>query len=245
MSATIEAGLFPDVLDGWTGPVVWFDKFPSRTYPEGQWVTSAYGAGGMANGTDPTRILLPLTRPECRAQLARVLATGLRCPCVAVRDDLARRGLPVADVACVQCGETGWTRPPRPCFHLLPRVEGGSLPDEYVQHAPVLLVAHARDVAAGGPGIVGVLKTWAPVPGYPDSGARWLMSGEPLEAREGRYGSVTEEQGWSLVNACSVRAYGPETCDAGMAAADRAALAHHYALIDGASVRVPGAEGAS
>lgn len=50
-------------LKGWTGPAEWLDTFRD---PDGRWVVSAYGAGGMANGAPAERLRLDTRRPEVR-----------------------------------------------------------------------------------------------------------------------------------------------------------------------------------
>lgn len=82
-----------DWLKGWCGPVEWLDTF---RVPEGRWVCSAYGAGGMANGAPAERIRLDPRRPEVRDMLARALGLPM----------FVRSG-PYAIPCAWWCGATG------------------------------------------------------------------------------------------------------------------------------------------
>lgn len=158
-----------ELLAGWTGPVWWLDTFRN---PEGKWIVSAYGAGGMANGAALERIRLDTSRPEVIDRIARVYslpdwqrASGWAPALTWFR---AMSGRPVRQVDTSQ-----WRRDFR---------------------------ESDRDSR-----------------GHGDAPSRWV-----------------DARGWR----CCVRPpfgedfRGPETGDAGKAAADLAALAHDCALID-------------
>ena len=83
----------PELLRDWTGPVEMRGLNERR--PD-EWTLTAYGPGGMANGTFPSRLRLPLSRPEVRDRVVRAGAEGVRCP-----------ECPDGD-----CTGTGWYRRP-------------------------------------------------------------------------------------------------------------------------------------
>ena len=134
----IPADLFgAALLEGWTGPVDLSGL--ERGRPE-EWIESASGPGGMANGYTQSRLRLNLTRPEAAWRLCVVLAAGerecLRRPVFGQRD-----------------ADSPWVRQPAPAWHLLPRALGGALDDALARHSPAMLAYHATDVARGGPGL--------------------------------------------------------------------------------------------
>lgn len=120
--------------------------------------------------------------------------------------------------------------------HLLPVVEGGSLPMEFARWAPALLVWHATDIAAGGEGL---RLVWT---------AQWEADSDESTVMRRRdpfqkpRATVRPGVGWvfrlSIDHGCTVR-NGPETGEEGKAAADRAALSLGIALIDADGLRLP------
>ncbi len=74
----IPADALPGLLTGWCGPVLWFDTFGRKSLNAGgggEWIVSAYGSGGLANGASLDRIRLDPQREEVACRLARVLRT--------------------------------------------------------------------------------------------------------------------------------------------------------------------------
>lgn len=207
---TITGDLLPDLLTNWCGPIEWHDgdgfvpgaitekgiMFAEFTHPNGGHLYEEV----VEDGGNEVETRLPLTRPECRSQLCRVLHA---------------RG--------------------NPAWHLLPVCEGGSLPDAFAQHSSALLAWHARDVAAGGRGVVGVLGEWC-VDRNPD---RVLHIRYPLIDEHGcafaRDVVRADGVAWTIKRRQyqDAIACGPETGEAGKSAADAAARAAGYALLDG------------
>lgn len=167
---TLRADALPDLVSDWCGPCEIHDGEDWASAAVLGWGTPGhwpivYAGSGDHEGVDPKRLRLDLSLPECRAQLRLVLERGLRCPgCGGSGERDGEDAFGVSETVSCPC-ETGWQRAPVATSHLMPRCEGGSLPDDIAHHAPALLVAHALSVAAGGRGIVGLLS--APSRGTP------------------------------------------------------------------------------
>lgn len=117
-------------------------------------------------------------------------------------------------------------RPPAPAWHILPSGETATpLPPEWAPHAPALLACHVARVAAGLPGVRRALPPWEQ-----DGGASYRMATYTKWACE-----VTAD-GWACSSGWS---HGPETGPAGMAAADAAALAAGFALMNAGGPVLP------
>lgn len=173
-------------LLGWTGPVEWLDTFRN---PESVWRVSAYGAGGMANGTDPARVRLDTRRREVQHLLCDRLA------------------LPEWVCGSEWCAALVWWA----------GVAGRPLSD--------------------------VLGVWRLVTeANPDTGATWIRQRlyDPRNQGGGLWACelVQPWRAWAWENSCvydhatGLWRRGPETGDAGKAAADAAALAHDCALLN-------------
>ena len=121
-----------------------------------------------------------------------------------------------------------------PAWHLLPVALGGQLPAEYAHHSAALLACFATRVAAGMGGIVDVLPSWRWISKY---GRHWRR-GDTLDVRERDVLSEGWHAGWRCRRErCAA---GPETGEAGKFAADAAALAAGFALLDeGGVLRLP------
>lgn len=232
---TIPADLFPDLLlvalgVAWVGPVEIRDTPEPVEGREPIWLPGV----NLAPDWPRQRLRLPLSRPECRAQLLRILATGLRCAACEGRVAKLAAGewVRVPTVApCANCNGTGWLRKPASAYHLAPPEEGGALPAEHAAHAPALLAAHAMSVARGGPGIVGVLGRWQ---GH-ERLTRRALCGDDADV-------FVCDRGWEVRDGNDhLLAHGPETGPAGRALADAAARAHGYALLDGDTLTLPDA----
>ena len=274
---TIPASKFGDALllvapgVAWRGPLgvfeagVWHEALSldrSTTAPD-EWFINRI-VDGEDESVSLDRLRLPLTRPEARAQLQRVLLAGERCPLCAgsgkVSDDEALRDLALragtavalalpalADfgrAACAgECHGSGYLRRPSSVRHLMPAGEGGDLPDALAQHAPALLAHHALDVAAGGRGVVGVIPTaWRDV--FDGHACRDHNEGGPFCVARATPNPIGD--GWWFKRGYydpHATAKGPETGDAGKSCADAAALSSGYALVDedgdGGGLRLP------
>jgi hypothetical protein len=162
---TIPADLFGDaLLSGWVGPVQCRFKVDGSAW---EWSDAVWPCIDKA-AQWLTR--LDLTRAEARHRLCVVLTAGERC------DHRCEQWPQCANMSghewtvCSRCGaytdkgEIGHLRKSAPAWHLLPVGEGGALPAEYAHHAPALLARHARRVAAGMGGIVGINALRPPMP---------------------------------------------------------------------------------
>lgn len=244
---TLPAELLPGVLDGWTGPVLDLDGKPCVVigpwlprFPTDYVIARADGAEAMSDdgpsvsAAPASALRLPLSYPEVQHRICVVLAAGERCDgeCCGNGEIEGGRGEPPR-VDCPSCAGTGWLRKPAPAWHLLPVALGGTLPNENAWAVPALLDAHARRVLAGKGPMCAVVRPW----GQPGSHAVYMD--RPTVAGEGavQYApySVPNRHwhGWS-----SGFARGPETGEVGKAAADAAALAAGFALLDGDVLRV-------
>lgn len=244
MVTTVPADLFADLIDGWVGPVETHHTWDEEWYPTWFWShvdwLDRYNRRGLA-GRYPIR--LDLGRPECRAQLARVLGRGLDCPKCGGTGEMDDHDTIEHDQRkCVSCLGSGWDRPPAPVRHLVPRAELGDLPDEHSVHSAALLTAHALDIAAGGRGVVGVLGPWVNQTGdaYPKGSRGWgreVVAGERpwpcwVHAPEWRAGTFQWYVG-------QTHASGSESGHEGRRLADEAALSAGFALIEPDGIRLP------
>ena len=130
---------------------------------------------------------------------------------------------------CACHGNGAWIRKPAPAWHLLPVALGGTLPNEYAEHSPALLACHAQRVAAGFPGLLGMLSS-VELYDHPPVRPRW--------DRRGNTGLLTwcvRDLGWVVDGAGD----GPEIGEAGKSCADAAAIAAGYALLDADGLRLP------
>lgn len=131
-------------------------------------------------------------------------------------------------------------------YHLLPRTDGGALPDEHARHSSALLCCDAWRRAAGMEGIAGVLGVWkdaehatVPLTKWPSGSCatRFCFSSDMrLEVGSLIVGRHTYRSGWwlredRLGRRGAIIVGGPETGPAGRDAADRAALEAGYALL--------------
>ena len=164
-------------------------------------------------------VRLDCARPEVQDRVVRWSEEGEQCPrCGGTTKVESIYG-------CPDCSESGWLRPPRPCRHLL-------APALSPHHA-VLLAQHARIVAAGGVGIVGVLLPWDD-----DGDERWGV--QHLGPEDRRVSAFIGAPSWAIHHPTQGRlAHGPETGDAAKAAADAAALRLGFALLDADGIRLP------
>ena len=193
---------------------------------------------GLLLRTPFTLIRFDLTLSPVRDHIARVMAEGVPCHiCL-------RAKFPDAP-ACATCRGSGYILPPTPIEHLLDR-PGSRL--TAAQSAACVAWSY-RSWRVGGPVLRGVLTSWASMaPHFPDAAhARNAVSlgstGDCVGGRPGREVAVCHPTpgrvGWFLLAAHAASA-GPETGPDGRACADRAALAHNFALInDDGSVTTP------
>ena len=175
-----------------------------------------------------------------RDHIARVMAEGVRCPACGGR---GWSGTVVGD-RCSHC-TGGYLLPPSPIEHLMDR-HGSRM--TAAQSAACVAWSY-RSWRRGGAMLRGVLTSWASMaPHFPDAAhARNAVSlgstGDGVGGRPGREVAVCHPTpgrvGWFLLAAHAASA-GPETGPDGRACADRAALAHNFALInDDGSVTTP------
>jgi hypothetical protein len=225
---TIPADLFGDaLLRDWCGPAQ-----AAHEPPVGRWLdavvlhleSTRVILTNPIHGDAPyqrliSEVRLPLARPECRANVLRVLARGERNTLGSCCDD------PGHD----------WLRKPAPTYHLVTPDEGGTLPAEHAQRSAALLAHHAVDVARGGKGIVGVLGGWVEnaAPHLAGTWRRKSLTGSDACSE------VWHREWFLRASNIDCLAHGRhDSSDAGKAAADTAALARGFALLDGDVLRM-------
>lgn len=236
---TIPADAIPGLLVGWTGPV---DMLGLRLALPDEWVTTAYGNGGMANGADPKRLRLNCLRPEVQDHIGRVLAAGVRCAACGGRGSVRASVQPGCDGECPEpCGcDAGYLRKPAPIHHILDSARTNALSPQHIAEAVAWSV---RSVARGGEVLVDVAREWESAHGgkYEYSWKGWrrvLVAGyQQAIVRDEMFGRPTMPAGWSFGNR-----RGPETGPEGREKADAACLAANIGFIDGGALVLPGGE---
>jgi hypothetical protein len=223
----------------------WFGVAERLTMDDREWRLTAWTPANADD--DLARFRLPTDRPESRWQVARVMERGVRCPVgcpdrhevhAAIPATVHRAGDAFARaLGMTPCGcqGSGWLLRPTPTYHLLTRAEsptGHNLGDAVA--AELVGCQVGRVVAGLGP-IAGVLGKWLVHHHERDrSWTRHLVidlhhQGGGLWARD----TLQGDHGWqcSLVPGVdTIWLQGPETGPEGMAAVDRAALDHGFAL---------------
>lgn len=251
-----------DLLAGWTGPVIYGDIFPANTPV--RWVVSAYGAGGMANGTDLKGIRLDPRRPEVAHRIADVARAGVGCETCGglgytgdrymVADASTGEGIEVDERAeCGRCEGAGGRK--AEIGHWRPVSLGGKVtPIGDLSAAGVsgrLLARSWAGILAGVGPVQGLLGEWRKVcDDDPDTGETWIR--QPLIDPRGERGGLWvcsklqpwRDFGWqnSLTPDPTGRhnwQSGPEPGAEGRAAADRAALAAGVAIIESGALVLP------
>ncbi len=189
---------------------------PVLYYLNFAWTQCAWGFVGAK----PAHVRLDLHRPECIDRVIRVLAAGVRCErcrgsgCVAAFDGDA--------LDCSHCEATGYSIAPADLAWTrdLPAWQAG----------PILAASVLRVVAGEGH-IQRLIPPWVHVPKYDE----WTREGKCYTA---------PGTGWWFHPRMERIAGGPETGEAGKAAADAAALAAGYALDNGDRCLIPLTNGA-
>jgi hypothetical protein len=208
-------------------------------------------ATGRDTGPEPKLLLLDLTHWTGRTQLARVLTVGAKCATCVGSGWRAVPGVIPPSVGRQSCGcANGHLRPPHPVRHLLPAQEMGDLPPEHPEWSPGLLACSAWRVSVGLNPVVGILGEYSRSHGTRNrsvisgKGGGWgfvlrvFDSARELADVRTQGGSFEDFPGWRCAPGEIDKpaplwwksSFGPETGDAGKAAADAAALAAGFAL---------------
>jgi hypothetical protein len=171
-------------------------------------------------------VRLSLTLPEARAQFVSAAARGLRCvecSATAGRDSA--------------CKGSGYLRRPTDLRHLL--ADGlGTLPADLARFAPELLACSAERMARGLGPVAGVLRPWETCGLYDVRRGPWKFACI--------IGNRSNSDGWNLYvppvrdfYGATPHLSGPEIGPEGRAAADRAALAAGFALVNADGIVCP------
>ena len=172
-----------------------------------------------------------------RDHIARVMAEGVRCPrCHG--DGTIPDPMQIHPPMCQDCSGFGYLPPPSPIEHLLDRPGSRLTADE----SAACVAWSYRSWRVGGPVLRGVI---APYYDAIDNGwGRVDCVGAGVSV--GVYPRARENgQGWRVIfhgtdDTPDIEVSGPETGPDGRACADRAALAHNFALLnDDGSVTTP------
>jgi hypothetical protein len=248
-----EAAGFPGE---WCGPVEIRDDersagsgdepewLPAMTWGDIRFGEDRDAAWGFCDARDPVRY--DARRPEVAARIVAWAFAGEKCPaCIEgqVSNPTACYTGDAPVNACRRCNGTGYTRPPHDLTPFLPTtLPGGRIAS--VEHSAALLVASVRGIVAGVGPVVGVLGAWTFRPFGPWATTEGTWDRARLDGADARGARVTLAtaprhgmvyRGWRMGPSCE----GPETDDAGRACADRAALAHRFALLDADTLTLP------
>ncbi len=125
------------------------------------------------------------------------------------------------------CKGTGYTRQPHDLREFLPVSLGGGFAS--VEHSAGLLIASVEGILMGVGPVRGPLPSWVR-----ESDGAWCRSANQFE-----YVLRVDENGWCCALDFDRDARGPETGEQGKVCADRAALAHRYALMNDCVLALP------
>jgi hypothetical protein len=247
-----EAAGFPGE---WCGPVEIRDDersagsgdepewLPAMTWGDIRFGEDRDAAWGFCDARDPVRY--DARRPEVAARIVAWAYAGEKCPaCIEgqVSNPTACYTGDAPVDACRRCNGTSYTRPPHDLTPFLPTtLPGGRIASP--EHSAALLVASVRGIVVGVGPVVGVLGEWRHSPRDTQwTWGRWSLT----RATHARPELAVNARGWAQPAEMAIRMrsahdleHGPETGAEGRTCADRAALAHRFALLDADTLTLP------
>jgi hypothetical protein len=225
----LRADEAPGFPGEWCGPVQvsYLREAPFTSVIRDGEIISQSGIQVPAPG--PLCLSFDARRPEVAARIVAWAFAGEKCP--HPEADRVFFSCPgEARWDCMRCNTqlpgTGQTRPPHDLTPFLPTtLPGGRIVS--VEHSAAVLVAAVRGIVAGVGPIAGVLGAW-------QDDERPLICGRAAR-KHVVYGRLLRaEEGWTSADG----SYGYSRDHA---AADRAALAHRFALLDADTLTLPAA----